>query len=95
MLMYTNVHGIYVDDMNLIIRADISDIDKCQELFSIFGKASALRCSWADTKATLLSYSPLSRQLDNLQWKSIPSVERNLRLECHSSLSNCQYQIPD
>lgn len=64
-----NAHSFYADDVRLIVSAQMPTINQCIQLFDCFGKAAGLYYNWNETKVVHLLQSPLSQELDMLQWK--------------------------
>ncbi|CAM6105223.1 unnamed protein product [Calypogeia fissa] len=68
-LQIHNAHGMYADDIRMILQAVLRYILKCMEIFETFGKASGLYCRWKGTKAVFLSARPVPAELLALGWE--------------------------
>lgn len=53
------MHGMYADDLSLILEADSKNIQRVQQIIDNFGDASSLRSKWEATKAYYISNNPL------------------------------------
>lgn len=61
-------HGIYADDVYLIIEDREDDLIFCQQLFNNFGDYSGLYYDWERTKATFLLNDNIPYRLLDLGW---------------------------
>lgn len=59
---------MYVDDCNVILEADRSNIDRCHSVFQEFGVAFGLYYNWQDPKEVYIFYGPLPNDLESLGW---------------------------
>lgn len=62
------VHGMYTDDMNLILKGNLENIQNCHSIFNQFGRASGLFCNWTSPKAVFISRNPMPQELRALNW---------------------------
>jgi hypothetical protein len=62
------LHSFYADDVSLIVRDKMIFIERIQQIFQIFGRASGLYVDWSKTKAAYLSENIIPRRLLALGW---------------------------
>lgn len=62
------MHGMYADDVNIVLEAIGPNILRCKQLFGIFDQASGLLCNWDFPTAVFISPNPLPEELLALNW---------------------------
>lgn len=79
-LPYQIGHGIYADDIHLIIQDHQEDITFCLELFDHFGVVFGLVCNWRKTYVVYLSKQDLPEQLVTFGWTWEVDVSTTIKL---------------
>lgn len=64
-----NLHGFYVDDIRLIIKANQDILSHCRDTLDNFGDASNLYCDWSKTMVVLLAPGLLLAFLATSGWE--------------------------
>lgn len=74
------VQTFFVDDADLVVKAELPIILHCQQLFDSFGKASGLFCDWTKTKVALIPFSPTPPPLQSFgwQWETVETASKML-----------------
>lgn len=67
-LDYQIAHGIYADDIHLIVEDRPNDLAYCFDLFDRFGEASGLMCELQKTHAVFLSHGEIPQRLLDYGW---------------------------
>lgn len=76
-------HGIYADDIHLILEDHQQDIDFCFDLFGRFGKTSGLVCDRHKTCVVYLSEEVISQHLLQLGWTWVDGITATKLLGIH------------
>jgi hypothetical protein len=85
-------HNLYADDVSLIVRDEPSYIDRIQDIFYIFGRASGLYVDWSKTKAAYLSSDPIPQYLlqQNWSWETDLNATKLLGFPIAQGISSSQ-----
>lgn len=84
-LDYQIAHGIYADNIHMIIQDDHAKIELCLDLFSRFGEASGLICDWQKMHVVYLSDKDIPEHLMEHGWIWDDNLLRTRLLGIHIS----------